>query len=284
MTASGTRPWRRARRVRRPGGARGGGREVAARRTVARQPAAGGPRDRGGRDQLGGASGPRRRALAGRRSAGPGGHRRSGGGVDLGTHRRRVPPRCGPAGGGAHSVVAVGVNLSCPNTRRGATCSLIRPTTPGPPSPPPPAAGVPGGPAQPQRGPPRRDRRRRPRGRRRAVTLVNTVMGLAIDRSGGASAWGRGPRRWPVGSRHPPHRRAGGVRVHQALPDLPIVGVGGVANGAGAAELLLAGASARPGGGRHVRRPAGALPGAPPNCRMGGAPGCRPHGRCDRRC
>jgi dihydroorotate dehydrogenase (NAD+) catalytic subunit len=32
--------------------------------------------------------------------------------------------------------------------------------------------------------------------------------------------------------------------VHAALPDLPIVGVGGVSNGWDAAELLLAGASA----------------------------------------
>ncbi len=32
--------------------------------------------------------------------------------------------------------------------------------------------------------------------------------------------------------------------VHEALPELPIVGVGGVANGWDAVELLLAGASA----------------------------------------
>jgi dihydroorotate dehydrogenase (NAD+) catalytic subunit len=32
--------------------------------------------------------------------------------------------------------------------------------------------------------------------------------------------------------------------VHAALPDLPIVGVGGVARGEDAAELMLAGASA----------------------------------------
>jgi dihydroorotate dehydrogenase (NAD+) catalytic subunit len=32
--------------------------------------------------------------------------------------------------------------------------------------------------------------------------------------------------------------------VHRALPDLPIVGVGGVASGDDAVELLLAGASA----------------------------------------
>jgi dihydroorotate dehydrogenase (NAD+) catalytic subunit len=32
--------------------------------------------------------------------------------------------------------------------------------------------------------------------------------------------------------------------VHRALPDLPIVGVGRVADGAGAAELILAGATA----------------------------------------
>ena len=56
--------------------------------------------------------------------------------------------------------------------------------------------------------------------------------------------------------------------VHAALPDLPIVGVGGVADGRTAVELLLAGASAVQVGTanfydpRAAQRLAGALPGA----------------------
>ncbi len=78
-----------------------------------------------------------------------------------------------------------------------------------------------------------------------AVTLVNTVMALAIDPA---------TRRFRLGSGH----RGGGLSgpaihpvavravhdVHAAHPDLPIVGVGGVASGEDAAELLLAGARA----------------------------------------
>ena len=76
-----------------------------------------------------------------------------------------------------------------------------------------------------------------------AVTLVNTVMGMVIDvetrrpvlggRSGGLS----GPAIHPVAVRAVHD-------VHAALPDLPIVGVGGVATAIDAVELLLAGASA----------------------------------------
>ncbi|HEV7758038.1 MAG TPA: dihydroorotate dehydrogenase [Acidimicrobiales bacterium] len=78
-----------------------------------------------------------------------------------------------------------------------------------------------------------------------AVTLVNTVLGMAIDpvtrrfrlgagaRGGGLS----GPAVHPVAVRAV-------FDVHRALPDLPIVGVGGVARGVDAAELILAGASA----------------------------------------
>jgi dihydroorotate dehydrogenase (NAD+) catalytic subunit len=76
-----------------------------------------------------------------------------------------------------------------------------------------------------------------------AVTLVNTVVGMAIDieqrrpvlgaRKGGLS----GP---PV---HAVAVRAA-YDVHEALPDLPIVGVGGVRRGSDAVELLMAGASA----------------------------------------
>jgi dihydroorotate dehydrogenase (NAD+) catalytic subunit len=78
-----------------------------------------------------------------------------------------------------------------------------------------------------------------------AVTLVNTVLGMAIDPETGAYRLGSGPRGGGLSGPaiHPIAVRA--VHdVHKALPDLPIVGVGGVANGSDAAELVLAGASA----------------------------------------
>jgi dihydroorotate dehydrogenase (NAD+) catalytic subunit len=76
-----------------------------------------------------------------------------------------------------------------------------------------------------------------------AVTLVNTVPGLSIDpdtrrpRLGGAGGGLSGPAIHPVAVRAVHD-------VHVARPDLPIVGVGGVARAADAVELLLAGASA----------------------------------------
>lgn len=76
-----------------------------------------------------------------------------------------------------------------------------------------------------------------------AVTLVNTLMGMVLDletrrpllggRGGGLS----GPAMHPVAVRAV-------YDVHAALPDLPIVGVGGIARGVDAVEMLLAGASA----------------------------------------
>jgi dihydroorotate dehydrogenase (NAD+) catalytic subunit len=78
-----------------------------------------------------------------------------------------------------------------------------------------------------------------------AVTLVNTVMGLAIDAETRRFRLGSGARGGGVSGPaiHPIAVRAV-FDVHRALPDLPIVGVGGVTSGAEAAELLLAGASA----------------------------------------
>jgi dihydroorotate dehydrogenase (NAD+) catalytic subunit len=78
-----------------------------------------------------------------------------------------------------------------------------------------------------------------------AVTLVNTVMGLAIDPDTRRFRLGSGTRGGGLSGPaiHPIAVRAV-FEVHRALPDLPIVGVGGVASGADAAELLLAGASA----------------------------------------
>jgi dihydroorotate dehydrogenase (NAD+) catalytic subunit len=78
-----------------------------------------------------------------------------------------------------------------------------------------------------------------------AVTLINTVMGQAIDPETGAYRLGSGPRGGGLSGAgiHPIAVRA--VHdVHAALPDLPIVGVGGIVTGEDAAELVLAGASA----------------------------------------
>jgi dihydroorotate dehydrogenase (NAD+) catalytic subunit len=78
-----------------------------------------------------------------------------------------------------------------------------------------------------------------------AVTLVNTVLAMAIDPETGRYRLGSGPRGGGLSGPaiHPIAVRA--VHdVHAALPGLPIVGVGGVATGADAAELVLAGASA----------------------------------------
>lgn len=144
------------------------------------------------------------------------------------------------------SVVAVEVNLSCPNTEAGrdlfahdpdATAAVIAATE---------ACGRP------------RWAKLSPNTSRvvdvaaaaaaagaEAVTLINTVMALAIDpetrryRLGAAERGGglSGPAIHPVAVRlvHD---------VHRALPDLPIVGVGGVVDGPTAVELLLAGACA----------------------------------------
>jgi dihydroorotate dehydrogenase (NAD+) catalytic subunit len=78
-----------------------------------------------------------------------------------------------------------------------------------------------------------------------AVTLVNTMLGMAIDtgtsryRLGSGAGGGglSGPAIHPIAVRAVHDVRA-------ALPQLPIVGVGGVATGEDAVELLLAGASA----------------------------------------
>ena len=77
-----------------------------------------------------------------------------------------------------------------------------------------------------------------------AVTLVNTVMGMAIDPETRTFRLGSGPRGGGLSGPaiHPVAVRAV-FDVHAALPDLPIVGVGGVRDGGDAAELLLAGAT-----------------------------------------
>jgi len=76
-----------------------------------------------------------------------------------------------------------------------------------------------------------------------AVTCINTLLGLAYDTATLRPALGAGGGGLSGRAIHPVAVRA--VHdLHEALPDLPIVGVGGVASGWDAVELLLAGASA----------------------------------------
>jgi len=76
-----------------------------------------------------------------------------------------------------------------------------------------------------------------------ALTLVNTLMGLAIDPLTGAARLGGGGGGLSGPALHPVAVRA--VReCRLAFPDAAIVGVGGVSTGYDAAELLAAGADA----------------------------------------
>jgi dihydroorotate dehydrogenase (NAD+) catalytic subunit len=76
-----------------------------------------------------------------------------------------------------------------------------------------------------------------------AVTLINTVMGLALDPHTGQAVLGAGGGGLSGPAIHPIAVRAV-YETRAAWPDLPIVGVGGVTSGADAAELLVAGANA----------------------------------------
>jgi dihydroorotate dehydrogenase (NAD+) catalytic subunit len=78
-----------------------------------------------------------------------------------------------------------------------------------------------------------------------AVTVINTVLGMAIDPVTGAYRLGSGERGGGVSG---PAIHPVAVRivhdVHRAHPDLPIIGVGGISTGADAVEMLRAGATA----------------------------------------
>jgi dihydroorotate dehydrogenase (NAD+) catalytic subunit len=76
-----------------------------------------------------------------------------------------------------------------------------------------------------------------------AVTLINTMLGMVIDESTMRPALGNGGGGVSGRAIHPIAVRA--VHdVREAFPELPIVGVGGVACGWDAAELMIAGAQA----------------------------------------
>jgi dihydroorotate dehydrogenase (NAD+) catalytic subunit len=78
-----------------------------------------------------------------------------------------------------------------------------------------------------------------------AVVVANTVMGMAIDPETRRFRLGSGPRGGGVSGPaiHPIAVRAV-FDVHRAHPGVPIVGVGGIASGLDAAEMILAGATA----------------------------------------
>ena len=76
-----------------------------------------------------------------------------------------------------------------------------------------------------------------------AVVLTNTLAGLVIDLDERRPALGACRGGVSGAALHPVAVRAV-YDVHEALPAVPIVGVGGVASGADAVEMLMAGASA----------------------------------------
>jgi dihydroorotate dehydrogenase (NAD+) catalytic subunit len=76
-----------------------------------------------------------------------------------------------------------------------------------------------------------------------AVTLVNTLLGMVLDPDTRRPALGAGGGGYSGAPIHPVAVRTV-FDVHAALPGLPIIGVGGVSTAWDAVELILAGASA----------------------------------------
>jgi dihydroorotate dehydrogenase (NAD+) catalytic subunit len=87
-----------------------------------------------------------------------------------------------------------------------------------------------------------------------AVTLINTALGMAIDPRTGRLRLGNGGGGLSGPAIHPLAVRAV-FDVHRALPQLPIVGVGGVVGVGDALELMMAGASAVQVGTAHFAQP-----------------------------
>lgn len=145
---------------------------------------------------------------------------------------------------GGESIVAVEVNLSCPNLegRRGifahdadVSAEVVRVCQ---------VAGVPLW----AKLSPNTDRLVEVAGAvsaagAEAVTLINTVVGLVLDPESGRPVLGNGGGGVSGRVIHPMAVRAVSD-VHAAMPELPIVGVGGVVDAVSAADLLRAGARA----------------------------------------
>ena len=76
-----------------------------------------------------------------------------------------------------------------------------------------------------------------------AVVLTNTLLGMVIDVERRRPVLGAKRGGLSGAAMHPVAVRAL-YDVHEALPNVPIVGVGGTSSGADVVEFLLAGASA----------------------------------------
>jgi dihydroorotate dehydrogenase (NAD+) catalytic subunit len=87
-----------------------------------------------------------------------------------------------------------------------------------------------------------------------AVTLVNTLLGMVLDPRSGRPALGAGGGGYSGRPLHPVAVRTV-FDVRAACADLPIVGVGGVVDGWSAAELIAAGAQAVQVGTAHFADP-----------------------------
>lgn len=87
-----------------------------------------------------------------------------------------------------------------------------------------------------------------------AVTLVNTALGMALDTRTGRPRLGNGGGGLSGPAIHPLAVRAV-FEVHRALPNVPIVGVGGVVDAQSALEMMMAGASAVQVGTAHFAQP-----------------------------
>ena len=91
--------------------------------------------------------------------------------------------------------------------------------------------------------------------------MINTLLGLVIDPDtmrpvlGGVTGGLSGPAIRPVALRCV-------WQVHQALPDVPILGMGGIRSGLDALQFVLAGASRGLGRDGGLQRPVRGRPGA----------------------
>ena len=128
-----------------------------------------------------------------------------------------------------------------PTWRIGAACSPTRRTRRGPRWPPPPRAGLPRWAKLSATGDLVDIAAAAAEGGAEALTLINTLLGMVIDTDtrkpvlGGGGGGVSGRAIGPVAVRAV-------YDVHAALPEVPIVGVGGIASGTDAVEMLMAGA------------------------------------------
>jgi dihydroorotate dehydrogenase (NAD+) catalytic subunit len=145
---------------------------------------------------------------------------------------------------GVAGVVALEVNLSCPNLERGATMFAH---DPGATRAAIAATAVSGLPRWAKLSPNCADlvaiAAAAVDGGAEAVTLINTLLGMVVDTVTGRPVLGGGGGGLSGAAIHPVAVRAV-YDVRAALPELPIIGVGGVRTGQDAVELMLAGAHA----------------------------------------